>query len=76
VTTFTFKIFRTKNGHLELLLEPSPLDLRSIDTAHRLAKHFASYLPVSLITIETEDGSLSELWFTDGRCEGVLLAAD
>jgi hypothetical protein len=70
---FAFKIFWTKNGRLELLLEPSPLDLRSIDTAHRLAKNFAAYAPVSLITIEAEDGSISELWFRDGRCEIIAL---
>lgn len=58
-------IFQTKNGHLELFLEPSPLDLPSIDVAHRLAKRFTSYVPVHLITIESEDGSISELWFGD-----------
>ena len=73
---FAFKIFWMKNGRLELLLEPSPLDLRSIDTAHRLAKHFASHTPVSLVTIETEDGSISELWFGDGPYEVALAAAD
>jgi hypothetical protein len=65
---FAFKILWTENGRLELLLEPSPLNLQSIDIAHRLAKHFAAYLPVSLITIEAEDGSISELWFSEGQC--------
>lgn len=60
---FTFKIFQSKNGRPELFLEPPPLDLGSIDTAHRLAKHFAGYVPVNLITIEAEDGSVSELRF-------------
>lgn len=73
---FVFRTFWAKNGRLELLLEPSPLDLRSIDTAHKLAKTFAAYAPVNLITIEAEDGSISELWFSDGRCEGIALAAD
>jgi hypothetical protein len=73
---FAFKIFWTKNGRLELLLEPSPLDLRSIDTARRLAKHFAAHAAVNLITIEAEGGSISELWFSDGRCEDIVLAAD
>jgi hypothetical protein len=74
---FVFKIFQTKNGRLELLLEPSPLDLPSIDAAHKLATHFASYVPVhliTLITIETEDGSISELWF--GNSQDIALAAD
>jgi hypothetical protein len=74
VMKYGFKIFRTENGHLELFLEPPPLDLRSIYTAHRLAKHFAAHVPVSLISIEAEDGSTSELWFGDG--DGVRLAAD
>jgi hypothetical protein len=69
---FAFKIFWAKNGRLELLLEPSPLDLRSIDIAHKLAKHFSAYLPVNCITIEAEDGSVSELWFSDDRCEGCI----
>lgn len=72
---FAFKIFRTKNGRLELFLEPSPLDLRSIDTAHKLARHFAAHVPVNLITIEAEGGSISELWFNDGRGGDTLLAA-
>lgn len=72
---FVFKIFRTENGRLELFLEPSPLDLRSTDTAHKLARHFAAHVPVSLITIEAEGGSISELWFSDGRAEDMLLAA-
>jgi hypothetical protein len=73
---FAFKIFWTKNGRLELLLEPSPLDLRSTDTAHKLAREFATHAPVDLITIDAEDGSISELWFSDGRCEEIVLAAD
>jgi hypothetical protein len=71
---FVFKIFQTKNGRLELLLEPSPLDLPSIAAAHKQAKHFATYVPVHLISIETEDGSISELWFGDSQDIG--LAAD
>jgi hypothetical protein len=71
--SFTFKIFQTKNGRLELFLEPSPLDLPSIDAAHKLAKHLTSYVPVHLITIETEDGSISELWF--GDLQDIALAA-
>jgi hypothetical protein len=72
---FAFKIFWTQSGRLELLLEPPPLDLQSIDSAHKLAKHFASYAPVSLIIIEAEDGSISELWFSGGRCQDIALAA-
>lgn len=64
---FVFKIFQTKNGCLELFLEPSPLDLPSTNAACRLARHYASYVPVHLITIETEDGSISELWFGDSQ---------
>lgn len=71
---YAFRIFRAENGRLELFLEPSPLNLRSIDTAHKLANHFATLVPVSLITIEAEDGSISELRFGDG--EDVRLAAD
>lgn len=71
---FTFKIFQIKNGQLELFLEPSPLDLPSADAARRVAKHFASYVRVHLITIESEDGSISELWF--GHSQGIGLAAD
>jgi len=74
--TFAFKIFWTKNSRLELLLEPAPLDLRSIDAARRLAKHFAAFAPVRLITIKPEGGPISELWFSDGRCEDIVLAAD
>jgi hypothetical protein len=74
---FVFKIFWTQNGRLELFLEPSPLDLRSIESAHTLAKHFAAFAPaVRLITIEVEGGAISELRFGDGRCEGIMLAAD
>lgn len=73
---FAFKIFWTKNGRLELALDPAPIDLRSIDAAHRLAKHFAAFAPVRLITIEAEGCSVSELWFSDGRCEDIVLAAD
>ena len=73
---FSFKIFWIKNGRVELLLEPLPIHLQSIDTAHKLAKHFATFAPVSLITIESEGGSSSELWFSDGRCEDIVLAAD
>lgn len=65
VMKFAFKIFRSRNGCLELFLEPSPLDLRSIDTAHRIARHFAAHVPVNLITIEAEGGLISELWFGD-----------
>lgn len=71
---FTFKIFHTKNGRLALFLEPSPVDLPSTDAARRLAKHYASYVPTQLITIETEDGAISELWFGDSR--DIALAAD
>ena len=73
---FTFKVFWTKNDCLELLFEPPPFNLRSIDTAHKLAKNFAAYAPVDLITIKAEDGSISELWFSEGRCEEIVLAAD
>jgi hypothetical protein len=73
---FAFKIFWPKNGHLEPLLEPLPTDLPSIEVAQKLAKHFAAYAPVSWITIEAEDGSISELWSSDGRCEDIVLAAD
>ena len=69
---FVFKIFQAKNGHLELFLEPSPVDLPSTDAARRLAKHYASYVPVHLITIETEDGSISEFW----SGQDIALAAD
>jgi hypothetical protein len=72
---FAFKVFWTKNGRLELLLEPSALDLRSMDTAHKLAKNFAAYAPADLITIAAEDGSISELWFSDGRCQDIAPAA-
>ena len=72
--TFVFKIFQAKNGRLELLLEPSPLNLPSIDATRRLAKHFAAYVPVHLITIETEDDSIFELWFGDNK--GIALGAD
>ena len=71
---FTFKIFQTNGGRLELFLEPSSLDLPSTDAAHRLAKHYALYVPVRLITIETEDGSISELW--SGDSQDIALAAD
>jgi hypothetical protein len=74
---FVFKIFQTKNGRLELLLEPPALDLPSIVAARRLAQHFASYVPVhliTLVTIESEDGSISELWFGDSQ--DIALAAD
>jgi hypothetical protein len=71
---FTFKIFQTKDGRLELFLEPSPLDLPSTDAARRLAKHFASCVPVHLVTIEAEDGSICELWFGDSQ--DIALAAD
>jgi hypothetical protein len=74
---FTFKIYQMKNGSLEPLLEPSPLDLPSMDAAYELAKHFASYVPAhltTLITIESEDGSISELWFGDSQ--DIALAAD
>ena len=70
-----FKIYQIKNGRLELLLEPSSVDLPSIDAARRLAKEFVSYVPVHLITIETEDGSISELWF-GGSQDIALVAAD
>jgi hypothetical protein len=73
---FAFKIFWTKNGRLELLLEPLPIDLPSIEAAQKLAKNFAAFAPVSLITIEAEGGSVSELWFSDGRYEDIVLAAD
>jgi len=73
---FAFKIFWTKNGRLELALEPAPLDLRSIDAAHRLAKHFATFAPVNLITIEAEGVPISKLWFRNGRCEDTVSAAD
>ena len=49
---FVFEILQPKNGRLELFLEPST------EAAHKLAKHFASYVPVHLITIETKDGSI------------------
>jgi len=71
---FTFKVFQIKNGRLELLLEPSPLDLPSADAARRLARHFASYAPVHLITIESEDGSISGFWFGDSQ--DIALAGD
>jgi hypothetical protein len=73
---YVFRIFRRENGRLELLLEPSPLRLRSIDTAHRITNHFAKHVPVSLITIEAEDGSISELRFGDARRENTRVAAD
>jgi hypothetical protein len=74
---FAFKIFWKKNGRLEPFLEPSPLDLGSIDTAHTLATHYAAFAPaVRLITIEAEGGAISELWFSDGQCEDIVLAAD
>lgn len=49
---FVFEILQPKNGRLELFLEPST------EAAHKLAKHFVSYVPVHLITIETKDGSI------------------
>lgn len=72
---FAFKIFQTQNGRLELFLEPPSIDLRSIDTAHRIARYFAAHVPVNLITIEAEGGSISELWFSDGRGEDIPSAA-
>jgi hypothetical protein len=50
---FVFKTFQINNGRLELVLEPSPLDLPSTDAAQRLAKHFASYVPVHLLKAKT-----------------------
>ena len=71
---FTFKIFQIQNGRLEVLLEPPPLDLPSIDAAHRLAQQYASYVPVHLVTIEAEHGSIFELWFGDSQ--DLALASD
>ena len=70
---FTFKIFQNNDGRLELLLEPSPIDLPSTDAARRVAKEFASYVPVHLITMEAQDGSMSQLWFAD---QDIAVAAD
>ena len=36
-----------------------------------IANNFAKYLPVRLITVEAEDGSISELWFGDGEREDI-----
>jgi hypothetical protein len=71
---FSFKVFQIKNGRLELFLEPSPLNLPSTDATRGLARHFASYVPVHLITIEAENGPISELWFGDSQ--DIALAAD
>jgi len=71
---FVFKIFQIRNGRLGLFLEPHPLDLASTSAARRLAKHYASYVPVHLMTIEAEDGSIAELWF--GDAQDIALAAD
>jgi hypothetical protein len=71
---YVFTIFWTQNGRLEVLELPA-LDLRSIDTAHKLAKNFAVYAPVSPIIIEGEDGSISELWFGNGRYQDIALTA-
>ncbi|MFZ2007817.1 MAG: hypothetical protein WB697_07080 [Stellaceae bacterium] len=59
---FAFEILWTRNGFLEPLFEPAPVNLRSVKTARALAERFASYAPVHSITIEAEDGSIFERW--------------
>jgi hypothetical protein len=59
---FAFKILWMRDGSLEPLFHPRPVNLRSIETARGLAARFASYVEVHSITIEAEDGSIFERW--------------
>lgn len=59
---FAFKILWMRDGFLEPLFEPTPVNLRSVEMARALAERFASYAPVHSITIEAEDGSVFERW--------------
>jgi hypothetical protein len=60
---FAFKIFWMQNGQLELLLEPDALDVPSITNAREIAEGFAAHAPAHSISIESEDGLISERWF-------------
>jgi hypothetical protein len=66
---FAFKILWMRNGLVEPLFMPDPVNLRSIDTARELAMRFAAYVPaLHSITIEAEDGSIFERWsWSDGE---------
>ena len=60
--TFAFKIFWLRDGALEILLEPEPLNLPSIETARKIVERFASWAPVHSVTIEADDGFIFEHW--------------
>ena len=65
---FAFEILWTHDGSLEPLIEPEPVNLRSVEAARGLAARFASYAPVHSITIDAEDGSVFEFWsWLNGR---------
>jgi hypothetical protein len=59
---FVFEILWSRDGSLEPLFQPAPVNLGSIEAARDLALRFASYVPVHSITIEAEDCSLFERW--------------
>jgi hypothetical protein len=59
---FIFKAYWMQDGRPEPLLEPPPVDLRSIENARELAERFVAYIPVHSMTIEAEDGSIFERW--------------
>lgn len=59
---FAFEVLWTRDGFLEPLFEPAPVNLRSVEAARQLAERFASFAPVHSITIEAEDGSVFERW--------------
>lgn len=59
---FVFEILWSKDGSLEPLFQPAPVNLSSIEAARDLALRFASYVPVHSITIEAEDSSIFERW--------------
>src|SRR5215469_5101668 len=59
---FVFEILWSRNGLLEPLFQPAPVNLSSIEAARDLALRFAAYVPVHSITIEAEDSSIFERW--------------
>ena len=60
---FAVKIFWMQNGRLKLLLEPEALDVPSVENAREIAEGFAALAPAHSISIESEDGLISERWF-------------
>jgi len=70
---FAFKIFRTVNGTPELLLEPAPINLPSVEAARALVEQFVSDFPFPVsITGEAENGFVGS--WQDGEWTSTIIA--